>query len=138
MYIYIYTYPQTMKFKAGLLTFERSLEFIESAIKSFKPDGPGSAFTPRLRFKSLLICERQKHCLANAKQMVSEDTCVQKDILDLLPDDIKKRLKEIEQDNDETFDLWKKEIDAATLLHCFACKKHGEGLYLFQHMYVYR
>ena len=80
VYIYIYTYPPAMKFKAGLLTFERSLEFIESAIKSFKPDGPGSAFTPRLRFKSLLICERQKHCLANAKQMVSEDTCVQKDI----------------------------------------------------------
>jgi hypothetical protein len=121
-----------LKFQAGLLTFERSLEFIENAIKSFKPDpGFGSAFLPRVHFKSLLICERQKHCLANAKKMVSNDTCIQKDILDLLPDDIKKRLKVIEQENDQTFDLWKKEIDAADLLQSFSCKKHDEGLYVF-------
>ena len=120
------------------MTFERSLEFIESAIKSFKPDpGFGPAFTPRVKFKSVFICERQKHCLANAKKMVSNHTCIQKDILDLLPDDIKKRLKVIEEENDQPFDLWKKEIDAADLLQCFSCKKHDKGLYIFVYIYVY-
>ena len=121
-------YRLTLHFKAGLLTFERSLEFIDSAIKQYVPEaGHCQYYKPQVRFKPLLVCEKEKHCIYNAKAHLPSHACIQKDIMDSLPLDIRQKLDNIQKSVSEPFNSNVEVINAAEIKDEFECLQHGKG-----------